>query len=223
MPEEAGKARQIGGGSLGLPYLAPPGGVSVAPGAVVVKASEYTLMGEAEDVLAAARIQAEEIMRRAARDAETERKVGYEAGLAEGKGEVAEQLFSVLAASVEQMASMEEALVDLVLKSLVNVLGTFDDKELVTRVVGHALRLVRDEKRVVLRVSVQDAETVRARVDDFLTRYPSILRIDVAPDAGLGRGGCVMETEAGVIDASLERQLAIIEETLRRHLEERAV
>ena len=37
----------------------------------------------------------------------------------------------------------------------------------------------------------------------------------------LAAGGCVLETEIGVVDASLERQLAIIEETFRRHLEER--
>lgn len=220
MPETAGRTQQDGGRLVGRASLAPPGGVVPAPGLVVLKRRDYDAVREGEDLLAAARRQADDIVQKARADAEALRRKAYDEGLEEGKGQVAEQLFNAVSASVDQMASMEEAMVDLVLKSLANVLGTFDDRELVTRVVAHALRLVRDEKRVVLRVSVDDAEAVRERLDGFLAKYPGMMRIDVSPDAQLGRGGCVMETEAGVIDASLDRQLEIIAETLHRHLKE---
>lgn len=225
MPEAAGEIEQYSdvtnAGTVSESYLAPLGCVQPGPGAKIIKARDYMAFREAEGIVAAARAHADELLREAAEKAEEMRRTGYEEGQAEGRAEVAEQLFNAVTASVDQMASMEAAMVDLVLKSLNNVLGSFDDKELVTRVVSHALRLVRDDKRVVLRVSVDDAETVRSRLDEFLARYPGITRIDVVPDASLGRGGCIMETDAGVIDASLDRQLAIIEETLKRHLEER--
>jgi flagellar biosynthesis/type III secretory pathway protein FliH len=40
--------------------------------------------------------------------------------------------------------------------------------------------------------------------------------LEVVADAGLPPGGCIVETEYGVIDARLETQLRCMEETLLR-------
>ncbi|MDR2390606.1 MAG: HrpE/YscL family type III secretion apparatus protein [Planctomycetota bacterium] len=191
------------------------------PGTMVLKAGEYAVMAEANAVLAQASARAGEIVALAEADAEAERRRGYEAGVAEGKAEVAERMFETMAASVEHLSGMESTLVDLVMRSLRTVLGTFDREELAVETVRHALRLVRDEKRVVLRVAAADADCVAKRLDEIVRRYPGMGRVDLVPDASLGSGGCVMETEIGVIDASLDRQLAMIENSFRRQLEER--
>lgn len=206
---------------MAMVSINPPGGVAPDPGAKVLKAGDHALLVGAEEALAAAGRQAEAIVEKAKADAEELRRRGHEEGVAEGKAEVAGQLLEAVTASVEQMANTENALVDVVVKSLRTILGTFDREELAAQVVGHALRLVRDEKRVVLRVAPADAEAVERRLADIVRGYPGMGRVDIAVDAGLSPGGCVMETEIGVIDATLERQLSIIEETFRRHLEER--
>ncbi|MDR1613536.1 MAG: HrpE/YscL family type III secretion apparatus protein [Planctomycetota bacterium] len=191
------------------------------PGTMLLKAGDYAVMAEADAVLAQASARAEEIVVRAEADAGAERRRGYEAGVAEGKAEVAERMFETMAASVEHLSAMESTLVDLVMRSLRTVLGTFDREELAVETVRHALRLVRDEKRVLLRVAAADADYVAKRLDEIVKRYPGMGRVDLVPDASLASGGCVMETEIGVIDASLERQLTMIENSFRRQLEER--
>lgn len=197
------------------------GGAAPDPGARVIKADAYAAVVDVADVLAAARDQADELLRRADVDAGDIRERARREGLEEGKAEVAEQLFEAVTASVEQISSMENAMVDVVMRSLRTILGSFDDKDLATRVVGQALRLVRDEKRVVLRVALEDADTVRERLAEIVAAYPGMGRVDVHPDSALKPGGCVLETDAGVIDATLERQLTIIRDTFKRHLEER--
>ncbi len=196
-------------------------GFSPEPGARVLRAAEYRTLVEGEEILARAREQAGAILSDAESAAERMRQEGRAEGLEEGRAEVAERLFEAVTASVEQFASMEQALVDMVVKSVRAIVGEFDREELAVKSVGHALRLVRDEKRVLLRVAPEDAESVTARLDEILLRYPGMGRVDVRADGGLGRGGCIMETPAGVIDATLDRQLKIIEETFKRHLEER--
>ena len=196
-------------------------GVAPAPGVRVLKAADYASFVEAEAVVERAREQAARLLEKAEADAADQRRRGYEEGREEGKAEVAERLFEAVSESVEHVAEMESALVDVVIKSMRTIIGELDREELAVKAVGHALRLVRDEKRVVLRVSVADAPAVEARLRDIAGRYPGMGRVDVAPDASLSPGGCVMETDIGVIDATLERQLTIIEETFRRHLEER--
>jgi type III secretion protein L len=191
------------------------------PGTMVLKAGEYAIMAEADAILAQASARAGEIVAWAEADADAERHRGYEAGVAEGKAEVAERMFETMTASVEHLSGMEATLVDLVMRSLRTILGTFDREELAVETVRHALRLVRDEKRVVLRVATADADSVAKWLDEIVKRYPGMGRVDLVPDASLGSGGCVMETEIGVIDASLERQLTMIENSFRRQLEEK--
>lgn len=199
--------------------LIPPEGVALEPGVRVLKADDYRLAIAAENLLVEAEKRAEEIRAQAEIDAEECRRRGYEEGLEAGKLEVAAQMFESVNASLEQLARMESSLVDVVLRSVRTILGSFDKVELAEQIVGHALRLVRDEKRVLLRVNPGDAEMVESRLDEITRRYPGIGRIDVAADQTLQPGGCVMETDIGVIDATLERQLQIIEDTFRRHLE----
>ncbi|MDR3078071.1 MAG: HrpE/YscL family type III secretion apparatus protein [Planctomycetota bacterium] len=191
------------------------------PAARVLKAAEYANLVEAGEILSQARERARELLEKAGIEADELRKKGHEEGFQEGKAEVAEQLFEAMTASVEQLAAMEKSLVEVAVRSVRVILGSFDREDLAVQAVGHALRLVRDEKRVLLRVAAADADTVRRRLEEITLRYPGMGRVDVASDASLSPGGCVMETDVGVIDATLDRQLSIIEDTFRRHLEER--
>ncbi len=208
------------------------GAVLPGPGVTVLRSGEYADLVQAGEVVNAARAEgaavlartrqeAESILAGAHKEAEAIREAARQAGLEEGKAEVAEQMFAVVTASVEQVSSMENAMVEVVMRSLQTILGGFDKKDLVRQVVGQSLRLVRDEKRVILKVAVADADAVRQGLDGIIAKYPGIGRVDVQPDASVRPGGCIMETEIGVIDATLERQLAIIQDAFRKTLEER--
>lgn len=204
---------------MAIVSLNTPGGVSPAPDERVLKAADYARFVEADRIIEETRRQSDEILAESRRDAEERLRQGYADGLRQGKDEVAEQLFKVVSASVEQVAGMESTLVNVVMQSLRTILGSFDREEVVAKVVGHALKLVRDEKRVLLRVSPADAPLVEARLGDIMRQYPEIVRVDVQPDRTVADGGCIMETDLGVIDATLERQLSLIEETFRQQLE----
>lgn len=199
----------------------PQGDIAPAPGVSVLKAHEYDAFVEAAGLIGEARERAAGILAEAGKDAEERRRAGFEAGVREGKDEVAEQFFAAVSGSVEQLAGMENALVDVVIRSLRTILGSFDREELAVQTVSHALRLVRDEKRVLLRVSPDDAPLVEKRLAEITKPYPVLIRVDVRADASLSPGGCVMETELGVIDATLDRQLAVIEDAFRQQLDGR--
>ncbi|MCL2001648.1 MAG: HrpE/YscL family type III secretion apparatus protein [Planctomycetes bacterium] len=201
--------------------LFPEGNAAPGPEVRVLRAADYMTLVETREALAQARTEAEGIRKKAEDAYEERRREGFAEGLLEGKAELAAQLLETLTASVDQVAAMESQLVDVVIQSVRAILGSFDHEELVAKVVANALRLVRDEKKILLRVAAGDADAVTARLEDICRRYPGMGRVDVAADPALMPGGCVLETEIGVVDASLDRQLTIIEETYRRHLEER--
>jgi type III secretion protein L len=117
---------------------------------------------------------------------------------------------------VEYLSSLESKVVELVLKCLKKVLGEMPPEERVTAVVRNALAVTRNEAKVTIRVCPGDKETVESRINEIIKPYPGIRMIDVVADLRLSPDGCVLETEIGVVEASLEGQIQAIENSLSR-------
>ena len=62
------------------------------------------------------------------------------------------------------------------------------------------------------------AQAVKDRVAALRKDYPTVESFDVVEDERLKGPACILETEAGVADASVESQFAAIERSLKRHL-----
>ena len=62
------------------------------------------------------------------------------------------------------------------------------------------------------------AAVVRERIQAIIADYPTVTSVDVVEDSRLKGPACLLETEAGVADASVETQLAAIERSLKRHM-----
>ena len=84
--------------------------------------------------------------------------------------------------------------------------------------VRSVLTIARDQKQVTLRLSPEQADALRAQIQDMLAAYPSIGFIDVVSERQLTGDTCVMESEMGVVEASIEIQLAAIQAAFDRTL-----
>jgi type III secretion protein L len=197
------------------------GSFSPLPGQKLLKAADYAILAQAEDIVRLAELEAESI-RVAAKDAyESEKKRGYSDGLEAGKMEMAVQMMDTVAAGVDYLAGLEKRIVDLVMQVIRKVIDGFDDKERVLGLVRKALSYARSQKRVVLRVCPEDSEIVQEHLRDLLRDFPGIGILDVASDPRLDKGACILESELGLVDAGLEVQLAGIRKAFQRQLQAR--
>jgi type III secretion protein L len=78
--------------------------------------------------------------------------------------------------------------------------------------------VIRTQRTVTLKVPPELAETVRARVSELRAAFPTIETFDVVEDPRLKGVACILETEAGVADASVDTQLAAIEKSIKKHI-----
>lgn len=198
-----------------------PNAFDVKPG-TLVKTGEYAALVEAEGIVELAKQQAEQIVSDAKAAYEEEKKRGFEEGVEAGKMEMTMRMIDTAVQSVDMLSSMEEAMVDVVTRSLRTIIGDMNRKELIESLVKRSLQYVRNQKKVVIRLNPDEAEMVQTRIDAIIRDYPSIVTIDVVPDARLDPAMCILETEMGIVDASLEKQLEFIEQTLRREVGNRA-
>jgi flagellar assembly protein FliH len=191
-----------------LPPLTPPPGVmEEAPAA-------------AAGIVAQAVAQADAIRA----DAHAE---GYAAGLADGSGEV-RAAGSALASAALQLHDelaeltgvLESQAVELAMAIAQQAIaGALDvEPERVVDAVRGALRRLVDRERVTLLVHPDDLECVRASAPDLLAELGGIEHCEVQAERRVARGGAMVRTVDGEIDATLDTKLERVREVIAESL-----
>ena len=188
------------------------------PESVVIPREEFAAVLDAEAIIAEAREQAAKIVSDAEQVYEQRKLDGYEDGINEGRLEMSMKMIDTVASSVDFLSSLEASAVKLVTKSIKKVLGEIPQPDRITTVVKNAVAVARNEPKVICRVCPSDVETVKSRLAEIMQPYPSINFIDVVPDTRLQEDGCVLETDIGVVDASVDVQLKAIEQSLQERV-----
>ena len=185
----------------------------------VVKAVDVATVRSAAEIVAAAEAQAAQIREDAKAAYEEERKKGYDKGIADGKTEIAMQKLDLVDSSVAFMENVEEKMSEIVMKALKSCVAEIGDREMVIQIVRKTMAaVIRTQRQVTLKVAPELVETVRSRVSELTATFPTIETFDVVEDPRLKGSACLLETEAGVADASVESQLAAIERSLKKHI-----
>ena len=185
----------------------------------LVKVSDVATAKTAEEIISAAETEAARIREEAKAAFEEEKKRGYEEGLQAGKMEIAMQKLELVDQSVAFMESVEGKMADVVMKALKSCVVEIGDKEMVVNIVRKTMAaVIRTQRTVTLKVPPELVDSVRARVTELTAAFPTIETFDVVEDPRLKGAACVLETEAGVADASVETQLAAIEKSLKKHI-----
>ena len=123
---------------------------------------------------------------------------------------LAEAVQGVAQQEDEFLAEAELAAVDLALRLAEKIVGSAieADPEAVLGVIAGALRRATVRDHLVLEVNPADFELVHDLADELAARVGGVRRLDVIAERRVSRGGCVVRTEDGEIDARIEEQLA---------------
>lgn len=89
------------------------------------------------------------------------------------------------------------------------------DREATLSIIKAAVEEVnKTENKITLKVMPKDVEIVRDKIPEIFEGNYFEAKISVIPDSTIKEGGVIIETSNGLIDASIETQMAIIEKAL---------
>lgn len=172
---------------------------------------------EAERIIQEANVEKENIKATAHQDGYKE---GHEQGFVEGQNEVnrlVERIHkiveSVMVRREEILCETEQQIVELVLlmtRKVVKIISE-NQKTVVLSNVLAALKKIRTRGNITLRVNTEDLKLTTAHVDEFIKRIENVNGISVIEDSSVDKGGCIVETDFGAIDARISSQLAELE------------
>ncbi|HIF6133790.1 TPA: SctL family type III secretion system stator protein VscL [Vibrio parahaemolyticus] len=195
--------------------------LQLAPGLKVLKAKDYVSYLDSQHLVEAANSKADSIIAKAQQAYETEKQRGYQDGLEQAKIENAQAMVATLARCNEYCLQVEHKMTNVVLDAVRKIIDTFDDVDTTISVVREALQLVSNQKQVILHVHPEQVVDVREKVAGVLSDFPEVGYVDVVADARLKNGGCILETEVGIIDASIDGQIQALKQAMVKQLSER--
>ena len=145
---------------------------------------------------------------------------GNEDGYKEGRQE-ANRLIDRLHVIIDKTLDRRQAILDeteqqivelvlLISRKVVKVISE-NQRSVVMQNVLQALRRVKGRGDVTIRVNLADVELTAEHTKDFMQAVESVKNITVAEDSSVERGGCIIETDFGAIDARISSQLNELE------------
>lgn len=183
-----------------------------APGTRLITAADAALLVDAQKLLDTAREKAAALESEARELCQKLKEEAFQEGLAQGRMEQSEKIMETVSSTVEYLENVEQSLVGVVMRSIRKVLGEMPEDERIVRIVRQALGSVRDQQRVVLRVAPDDENSLRQALSAMMATTPGRSSfLELVADGRLPRGACLLESELGVVDASLEVQLKALE------------
>jgi flagellar assembly protein FliH len=152
-------------------------------------------------------------------------KLGEKAGVERG-----EQMFRSAVRSfteaAEQLKRMEQdfyrrvegEILDLVLATTRKVVQreVESQKDVILHVLREAIARVIDRERILVRLNPSDYDLVHAHKSDILQAIDGIKNLVIERDEAISRGGAIVESDCGTIDARIERRLDEVEKALNR-------
>jgi type III secretion protein L len=190
---------------------------SSSTAARVLKGHAYDATVHAAQIIEAAHAETRQILEVAGQEKQTvleaARKEGYDQGLQLWHAAVEE----ANAVRDRRLADSESELVQLAVRIAEKIIGEELrlNPQAILSIARQCLQWLRRERSLMLRVSPAELSLLRESIDSLREVAGPQRSIEVIGDPGISPGGCIVESEYGVIDARLETQIRSMEEILQ--------
>jgi type III secretion protein L len=187
--------------------------VRVAPGKKIIPAEEVATLESASAIVKMAKKEATEFKKETALEAEKTKETAFQEGFQEGLTSLNHHL---LALDKELKALREEVqkkILPLALKAARKIMGEelrlHPDR--IVDIVLTSLKPVTQHHKIVIYVNKADLQTLEESKSKIKQLFEHLDSLSIQERSDIEPGGCMIETEAGIINAQLENQWRALE------------
>ena len=193
----------------------------VDPDRKIVKVEDYRILTDAQAAVSNLEMQLQQL-REQNQDVFQQQKVaGYETGLNQAKMEQAEHMFTTTAEVVDYISSVEQTLVKIVFDAVRRIFSSFEDHDIVAHLVQKSLRQFHDQVRIRIHIAESNAGQTKERIEQMLAPVADLALLDIIESPHIDRHGCLLESEIGSVEASLETLLEAMETAIDEYFKTR--
>jgi len=89
-----------------------------------------------------------------------------------------------------------------------------DPQVLLNTIIDVLKSVSKNESKIVIRVNPQTVQFIKDTIPNIMYEYGIDLKVNIVADPAIDYGGCVLQTNNGMVDASINTQLEIIKKAL---------
>lgn len=187
--------------------------VRIAPKQKIVPAADFSKLINAEEVLQKTRDEVEQYRLEVIKECERLKEKAQKDGFQEGFKQWVEHI-AKLEQEIEKVhKELEKAIVPIALKAAKKILGReLEQSPAIVDIVANVLKSVSQHKKITIYANRGDLEALESNKNRLKQIFESLESLSIRPRDDIAPGGCIIETEAGIINAQLDNQWRILEQ-----------
>lgn len=187
--------------------------VRIAPGQKRLPAKEFSTIFDAAEILETVEEETEEFKKKTAVEAEEQKKAGFEEGFQAGLESLNKHLLALDEELKQLRVEIQKKMLPLTLSAARKIIGEelrlHPDR--IVDIVLNSLKPVTQHKKIAIYVNKADLAILEEEKPQIKKIFEHLQSLTIQERDDIEQGGCIIETEAGIINAQLENQWRALE------------
>ncbi|MBU6383019.1 MAG: HrpE/YscL family type III secretion apparatus protein [Verrucomicrobia bacterium] len=187
--------------------------VRLAPGTKIVPAQEFETLESASDILNTVKAESYAYRQEVVKESEQIKAEAFQEGFQEGLISLNKHLFALDAELKVLREEVQKNILPLALKAAKKIIG--DELKLhperIVDVVLTSLKPVTQHRKIIIYVNKADLDYLETSKQKIKNIFEHLESLSIQERGDIEPGGCMIETEAGIINAQLENQWRAME------------
>lgn len=187
--------------------------IRLAPETKIISASSFSILIEAQSVLSKVKQEADEYRQSIIKECEQIKENSFKEGYEAGYQEWAKQ-FAYFETEIKQIQQdSQKSIIPVALKAAKKIVGKEIElsPDVITDIVGSNLKAVAQHKRVTIYVNRNDYEALEKNKNNLRQLFESLESFSIRIRNDIDPGGCMIETEIGIINGQMEHRWHVLE------------
>ncbi|EKE07842.1 MAG: hypothetical protein ACD_17C00501G0002 [uncultured bacterium] len=187
--------------------------VRLKPGQISIPESEFATLMDANEILKTVKAEAVVYKKEMSLEAEKIKEEAFKEGFQEGLTSLNKHLFALDKELKNLRQDIQNKILPLALKAARKIMGeelkTHPDR--IADIVLTSLKPVTQHRRIVIYVNKNDLPVIEENKGKIKKLFENLENLSIQERDDIEPGGCMIETEAGIINAQLENQWRALE------------
>ena len=188
-------------------------GSDVRPETKVVPAKDFSVLKSASEILKTVKAEAIVFQKEATLEAERVRELAHAEGFQEGLTSLNKHIFALDQELKQLREHIQKQILPLSLKAAKKIMGEelrlHPDR--IVDIVLTSLKPVTQHRKIIIYVNRADLQVLEENKNKIRNIFEHLENLSIQERADIEQGGCMIETEAGIINAQLENQWRALE------------
>ncbi len=192
--------------------------VHLADDQKIIPAEDFSSIIEAKQLLDETKKEIEKYKEKINKECEQLKNDEKEKGFNEGLSQFNEKILELDKQFNIFKEDMEKKILPLTLQAAKKILGDElkTNPERIVDIVKQSIKPVMQHKKIIIYVNKEDLQYLEEKKDEILQKLAQVESFSLQERPDIKKGGCIIQTESGIINAQLENQWNALEAAFKK-------